>query len=238
MLILISGQDISKARKKFSDLLASLIKKHKDSSLFLVDSDNFTGARFEEFISGQTLFYSKFVVGCDNILANKEANQFIEEHLADLKKSENAFVFLEKEADEGLGYKIKKAALQVSEYEIKPTKFVEKFNLFSISDDFGKRDKQNLWVLIQKALRQGIQAEELFWKINWILTNMLAVNKSKKPESLGLKPNVLSNARSFAKNYSTEEMEKISCRLMDIYDRCRLGEGEFETELEKLVLAL
>jgi hypothetical protein len=83
-----------------------------------------------------------------------------------------------------------------------------------------------------------VTADDAFWKIVGAVKNMLIVKKVKDTEDYGLKGYPLTKAKQSAGRYSTLELEKLSSELIDIYYRCRDGEGDFDVELQKLAFSL
>lgn len=62
------------------------------------------------------------------------------------------------------------------------------FNVFALTDSVGERDKRKSWTLYQKALAGGMSAEEVFWRIVWVVKTMLLVSKTKSAEEAEVKP--------------------------------------------------
>ena len=112
------------------------------------------------------------------------------------------------------------------------------FNVFSLTDAVGARDKKNSWVLYQKALASGMVAEEIFWKIFWIVKAMLIASKTKSYEETDMKEFPYKKAKGFSKNFSDEELKNLSETLVIGYHNARRGIGEIETLIEKILLGL
>ena len=49
------------------------------------------------------------------------------------------------------------------------------YNPFAICDAFAEKNKAKAWTIYQQALRRGIPAEEVFFKILWQIKNLLLV---------------------------------------------------------------
>lgn len=238
MIYLINGTDENRTRTKYNSLIDSLLKKRQDASAFKVRRDEFSISQFEELIKGQTLFVSKFIVGCDHLSENKEALAYLEEHAKEIKESQNIFIFLE--TDDKLEKLFKKLAEKIETIDKKGNVVVaNEFNIFSISDALLERDAQRMWVSFQKALRAGLEVEDVFFRnIVWIVRSMLAVRKTSKPEAMGVKPGTLAKIKRYSSRYSDQEVEELSSSLIDIHNKCRLGQSEFGLEIEKLIFSL
>jgi DNA polymerase III delta subunit len=250
MIYFLYGNDWEKARKKLNELLDILAKKKPNASLFKMDDETWSEAQFEELLGGQGLFEKKYIVVFDKVFTNKEAKESVLEKLKELKDSENVFLFLEEKVDKPTLSRIEKVAEKVQSFEkigekgrqfgLEGGKFfpISEFNIFSISDAFGRRDKKDLWILFRKACERNIAPEEIHGLIFWQLKNMAIVKQLKTPVSSGLKPFVFQRASSFAKNYSDDEIRKISSELANIYHNSRRGLADFETALEMFILSM
>ena len=241
MFYFLHGEDKDKARKKAHELIDGLVKKRPNASFFKADSENFSLGKLEEMIGGQGLFESKQIVFLDNILEDKEIKETVLDKIKEIKESPNAFVFLERKADKATLGRMEKSAEKVQAFELSKSsastkESKEKFNTFSLADVFGRRDKKNLWVLYQEALSQGVAPEEINGVLFWQLKSMIVANKSKSADVSGLKPYVFQKSKSFARNYSEEEMKKLSSALVSVYHDSRRGIHDFEIALERFIL--
>jgi hypothetical protein len=112
------------------------------------------------------------------------------------------------------------------------------FNIFSITDAFGRRNKKEAWILYQKALSSGISAEEVFFKLFWQVKSMLIILKTTNIAETDMKPYPYDKAKGFLKNFSKDELEKLSADLVGGYHRTRSGQGGLNTLIEKIFLGL
>ncbi|MFH1473255.1 MAG: hypothetical protein ABIF06_02520 [bacterium] len=112
------------------------------------------------------------------------------------------------------------------------------FNIFSLTDAFGARQKKKAWVLYQRALASGISAEEIFWKLAWQTKTLLITLKTKNMSETEMKPFPYNKAKSLLKYWKAGELEDLSERLVVGYHKTRLGEEEMGTFIEKTLLSL
>ena len=241
MFYFLYGEDKEKARGKAHELLDSLVKKRPKASFFKVDGENFNLGKLEEFIGGQGLFDNKQIVFLDNILEDKEIKEEVLDKIKEIKESPNAFIFLEKKADKATLGKMEKSAEKIQEFKATGDiafvgKSADRFDVFSLTDVFGRRDKKNLWALYQGALSQNVSPEEINGILFWQLKSMIVASLSKDANESGLKPYVFQKSKSFARNYSEEEMKNMSSALVSIYHDSRRGIHDFEIALEKFIL--
>ena len=255
MIIFIYGTDTDKIRETSRKHLDTLKSKRPDAGFFKMDDETFDEAKFEELIFSQGLFDKKFIVHLDRALSNKEAREFIIKHLSELTESENAFVITENKLAKPTFEKIKKEAFKTEVFEASRTAVAEKpeFNIFSLADALGRKDKKQMWVLLYKALRAGTTPEQIHGTLFAQVKNMAFIKRAETPASakssgeamekvktsdLGLHPFVVKKATGFVKNFSQDELEELSRKLVTIYHDARRGGDELPVALEKFVLKI
>lgn len=216
MITVFSGTD--RAAKK--NALAELLKSHSDRQVLYFDAENFDQGTFLNAISGGDMFSQKYVAVLRDI--SLEDSFGITDKLANMADSETVFVILENS--------LLKAETELLKPHAKVWKTVdlpkgreEKFNIFSITDAFGARDKKSTWVLLQKALRSGVASEEVLNILIWQTKNLLASQRVSMPET-GLSPFVYNKAKSYSKNFKEEELQNMSRNLATLFHESHLGQ--------------
>ena len=101
MFYIIHGQDTYRSREKLNELISHFKTKVSDLGIFRIEGESFNEAEFEELLKGKTLFEKKYVVVCEGVLENKQTADFISGNLDNLAKTENMFLFLEKDIGGG-----------------------------------------------------------------------------------------------------------------------------------------
>lgn len=238
MLYLIYGTDTIKAREKARSLIASLTKKKPDATLIKLDADNFTAGQFEESLVGQGLFERTLIVYGDELLQNGEAERFIVHHLTALKETANIVILLEKEIAVPLLLDLKGYAEKCQVFEKPSSKWAANFNIFSLSDAFGSRDRKALWTRYATALRRNISPEEMYHVLFWQLKNIFLVAETSSAAEAGLAPFVWSTARRFRTNFSAEELRTFSSALIALYHDARRGTSDLDRALERFILTV
>ncbi|MEI6495015.1 MAG: hypothetical protein WCO03_03060 [bacterium] len=245
MIILLHGNDRVKSLKKYRAYMDTLVAKHPEASVFEFDTEHFDQAQFAEMIVGQTLFYNKFIIGCDNLSQDKEAEQMIRERTKDMAASENMFVLLENKISKNLLTKIKKHAWKEEEFlspselaESAAKKKAESEQLFAVSNGIIARNREKVWVSYQEALRAGHDPIEVFWIISWAVKNLLLVITAEDPTKLGLNPYVVGKTLQGATKYTIPEARNLSARLMELFHTTFSETDEFAVGLEKILLSL
>lgn len=237
MLYIFYGSDTGAARAKANALVASLVEKRPDASLVRLDSESFEPSSLPELISGQGLFVQKYIVVLDRVFEHEEAKGAIQDSLKDIAASDNIVVMLEGALDTKTKKQLEKAASKVTEFSKKEKK-QERFNVFALGDALGRRDKKQLWVLYQEALREGLSPEEIQGSLFWQVKTMLLASKTTTAEEAEMKAFPYNKAKGYAKNYSDEELERLSWGLIEAYHEVRQKGGELNVKLEKWVLGV
>lgn len=112
------------------------------------------------------------------------------------------------------------------------------FNIFTLTDALGARDKKRAWILYQQALLAGLSAEEVFFKLVWQVKSLLLASRTRNVEETDMKMFPYEKAKSFLKNFKPGELEKLSEDLIIGYHRARRGESKVEILVEKILLSL
>lgn len=219
MLYFLYGTDTDKARAKARELLETLQKKKPDAAVFRIEPEKWGEIHVEELIGGQGLFEKKLLIFADRLFENEEAKEAIEKNLEDIAKSDNIFIFLEQKVAKPLLLEITEVAEKVQLFESKEGKKKPDFNIFSLTDAFGRRDKKKLWVLYRKAVQEDFAPEQinglLFWKVKEMLT-----------------------ARYQNRYWTTDELHTLSSTLVRLYHDAHRGVHDFEIALERFVLTI
>ncbi len=239
MIYFIYGNNFSKARSKLREILDSSIKKNPESSYFKIDKENWNESALDEMLEAQGLFQNKYIVVLDSIFEVADSADFIMDKMQDLKDSPNIFIIIENEPTKEFVKKISKFSEKTQEFSLdKKKKDPEGFNVFSLTDALASKDKKRLWILYQKAKREGVVAEEIHRIFFWQIRAIVSAIASKNAEEAGLNPFVFKKSASFAKNFSRKELLNMSSELVKIYHEDRKGALDLDVALERFVLNL
>ncbi len=238
MLYLFYGSEKDSAREKASALVHSLQNKKPDAELFRIDAENWSEAKLQELSAGQGLFNNSYIVEIVSLFENKEAKEIFVDRLEEIGESPNVFIMLEGEVDKKTLLAITDVAEKVQLFESKEGKKKPDFNIFSLTDAFGKRDKRNLWVLFQKAVASGAVPEEIHGILFWQLKSMLVASTGKTAGEAGVAPYTFSTSKSFLKNYTVDELKTLSGTFVRMYHDAHRGIHNFDIALERLILKL
>ena len=237
MIFLIYGNDFEKARAKARELIADLLKKRPGAEVFRLEDEMVNASKLDELSGSQGLFQRKYIVFADNVFRSEEAKEIVLGKLKSLAESENIFIFLEDELGRGDLKELEKFAEKVQRFS-GVAKKEKPFNVFSLTEILGRRDKRGLWVLYQKALAQGLVPEGIHGVLFWQIKAMLAAVLVKSAAEAGFKPFVFQKLRAFAKNYSVPELKNLSAKMVAVYHNSRRTGPSLDIALEKLILEI
>lgn len=237
MIYCFHGNDRENVRARVGKFVAGLKAKKPEANVISVDSENVDENRLTDLSHGQGLFEKSYIVVCQDLFGGESGEVSLGE-LSDMAESPNLFVLREGVLNKKIITALEKAGAKIEECKTFESFKKPPFNIFSLADALGKRDKKNLWILYRKAIQAGFLPEEISGTLFWQIKSLLLSVSSSSALEAGLKPFVWSRAKSFAKNYSELELKNLSWRIVEVYHSARRGIFEFETGLEKLILSL
>lgn len=237
MIYFFGGENSIKSFEKGTALFKNLQDKKPDATFLSFDAESISEDALGELIASQGLFEKKIVALFKNISAKADLKKEILRKVSDFKDSQNIFVWIEKDItpaeEKTLTDAAEKSAISQSEKQTK-----QEFNIFALTESFGQRNKIKLWSLFLDALAQGKAAEEIHGTLFWQAKSILLAKSEKTAEDAGLKPFPYTKAKGFAKNFSDEEIKKLTKNLVVIYHEAHLGNTNFELALEDFALSI
>ena len=243
MLYFLYGEDVSASRQKLKTLLNSLFVKKPNAGFFKLEVADFSENKLNELLESQGLFEKKYIVQLDGLFEDKEIASILLARLEDIQNSENIFIFIENKINKPFLKKIEKVATKIQEFALEQgaRRFgapQNGFQIFDLADAFGRRNKKELWILYQKALRQNSVAEEIGGILFWQLKCLILAQNCQNAMEAQLKPFVFNKAKNFAQNYTTTELRQMSSALVSNYHNARRSSPNLELALEKFILEI
>lgn len=184
MLYAIYGTDTEKTSHEAQKIVAGLIKKKPDASVFVLSDENISPALLDEYLGAVGLFEAKYIVRIEGLLTNEDFSELLLGRLPLLKESEHIFVLRDGALAAPLKKKIEKYAKEVRVYDAKEEK-QERFNVFSLTEALGNRDRKRAWMLYREALHENLVPEEIHGILWWQIKTMLQVETG---DTEGIKP--------------------------------------------------
>lgn len=235
MLKVIYGKDRNDGRTRFRVLRDELGKKSKEQYLVLEGevTENFLTAQ----AASQGLFGGDTLFIFDCVFDKKVEQEVLLSCATNLVSSANLFLIFEPSLDKSIAGELKDAGAVVEEYAGKNTNTRPEFNIFSLGDALGRRNKKELWVLYQDALVAGLSSEEICGTLFWAVKNIALMKEGISGDS-GLNPFVAKKTREFSKNYTQDEVVSLSSSLVTAYHEAHRGGESLEIALERFILTL
>lgn len=239
MLYFFYGDDSKKKRGAYEKLIESL--SPSDDALFFISDIDFEEGVLEEHIGGSSLFSSRQVVLLENVFESQEAEQYIIERLKAIAESPNVFIFIEHTVSKKILTKLEKVSEKVELFKLSKASPKKAFNIFSLTDAFGRRDRKKTWILYRQALNSGIVHEEipniLFWHIKTMLLVKGKSNTAASIKNTGLHPFVFKKSLSFSSNFTDSELRALSSKLTSLHHEGRRGR-DLAADLERFILSI
>ncbi len=231
MFYLIHGKNRNKSSNKAIALIEGLLAKKPNASYIKVDEEEWVGTFFDEFAGSAGLFENKSVILADNLWSGELPN---EEDVEKIQKSENIFILIENDISSENLKKLKEKAEKV--IDVGDEDKERGFNVFSISDAYGEKDKKKLWLLYRKSASEGVEVEDVVNIIFWQIKNLILAKRELLDGEFKLKPFVISKAKSYAKKWEGKELQKHAEELVKMLHNSRLGKVNLENVFEKWIL--
>lgn len=148
--------------------------------------------------------------------------------------SDNIFIFSEETVTKPIIKVFEKHEATIVDFGKEEKKKDDKFNMFSLTDALGARDKKNLWLLFQQAVKSG-SPEEIHGILFWQVKNLALVKTSKV--NPGMNPFVYQKTSGYASKFTLEEIKKMARDLTHMFHN-RDTYSTLEIDIEKFILAL
>ena len=209
-----------------------------------IDSLDFTEEKIFSLVASVGLFGGFSVVLLEDLGEGIELSDFVLKNIKLLQASPNIFVF--SSTKPLLVFNKKLDSLKIKsisgEAHLEIVKKTSKNGLFELTDVFGQRDKLRSWLIFYQLLKVGFSADEINNVLFWQVKNMALAKENKSwsenLDKIGLKSFPFRKALSFRKNFSEEELRKMSSRLTEILQLSRAGVADHPVALERFILSL
>jgi len=155
--------------------------------------------------------------------------------LKELASSQNVFIVLEGALLADAKKKYTKHADMVEEFTA--TK-AERFNSFAIAEALAKKDKKNMWVLLNQAQAAGLRNEEIIGMLWWQLKALRLAKLTRTAEEAGMKDYPYKKSKQALSNFKEGEVEKLSRSLLELYHLSHQGKRDMDLALEEWVLTV
>lgn len=200
-----------------------------------IDESSFAAGRIASSIGAASLFGGAECFLLDTPSSDQDFESEVIGSLAELAASSNIFVILEGQLLADAKKKYAKHATTVEEYTAQKE---ERFNVFQIAEAFAKKDKKQMWVLLQQARALGIRDEETIGILWWQLKSLRLAKLTRSAEEAGMKDYPYKKSSQALRNFKGGEVEALSRSLLELYHEGHQGKREMEAALEEWVLTI
>jgi DNA polymerase III delta subunit len=225
MLYLVHGK--SKRRKEFIRNLASKLSLTPQR---IYDND-IQSVEIENLVSVQTgLFGDRELYVLDSLARTLDIKNLMEGYA----ESNNIFIFSEETITKPITKVFEQYQANIQDFGKEEKKKDNKFNMFSLTDALGARDKKNLWLLFHQAIKNG-SPEEIHGILFWQVKNLALVKTSQT--NPGMNPFVYQKTSGYAAKFTLEEIQKMARDLVHMFHN-RDTYSTLDIEIEKFILSL
>lgn len=232
MLAVFYGTDRTEVRNAASGFLA---KNAKNVGAESIDNTNYLSGELATLIDSQSLFGGTEAYILDTPSTDTEFETEVTEHLSGMADSANVFVVMESSLLAAVRRKYERHALELEEFVADKA---ERFNAFALAEALSKRDKKNLWVLLQEAKLAGLRPEEIVGVLWWQLKALQLAAKTSSPNEAGLKDYPYKKAKQSLRNFKDGELQKLSQSLIVLYHEAHQGISDMDLKLEEWALSI
>jgi len=237
MIYLFTGRDVAASAAKRDAKLEVMLKAKPHAEVISLTEENWQASAIDEYAGAQGLFQRDFIISASFICDNKEFAEELVSKLDVAADSVHAFLFLERGLTKDVMRSFSDVAEEMVVSEGAPA---EKgtFNVFSLADALGRRDKKGLWVLLQEARREGIADEVIHGTLWWQVKTLLLSAGATSAKEAGISEYPFKNAKRFLPKFGSGELESLSEGLVTLYHDARRGRHDLGVALERFVLSV
>lgn len=199
----------------------------------VIEDANFSPGAVTAGVGAASLFGGIETFLLDTPSGNDDFEAEVYTSLKDLAESNNVFVVLEGQLLADAKKKYAKFATTIEEYTAQKE---ERFNVFQIAEALAKKDKKQLWVLLQQARALNIRDEEIVGIMWWQLKSLRLAKMTRSAEEAGMKDYPYKKAAQSLRNFKDGEIEILSRTLLELYHEGHQGKRDMDVALEEWVL--
>jgi DNA polymerase III delta subunit len=201
----------------------------------LIEEGNYTKGAVADAVGASSLFGGSECFLIDTPSQDDEFEREVLSLLDSMATSTNIFVVLEGALLADAKKKYGKHAASVEEFAAdKP----ERFNVFQIAETLAKKDKKQMWVLLQEARALGIRDEETIGILWWQLKALRLAKLTRSADEAGMKEYPYKKASQSLRNFKEGEVEALSRSLLELYHEAHQGKRDIAVALEQWVLGV
>lgn len=229
MLFVFYGTDRKKIRDAAQVILEPL------GAPTVIDDVSFSKGAVASAVGASSLFGGAECFLIETPSSHDELEEEVLGALSELAASANIFVILEGALLADKKKKYAKYANQLDEFTADKA---ERFNVFQIAETLARKDKKQMWVLLQEARALGIRDEETIGILWWQLKALRLAKITRSAEEAGMKDYPYKKAQQALRNFKEGEVEALSRSLLELYHLGHQGKRDMDVAFEEWVLSL
>jgi DNA polymerase III delta subunit len=198
-----------------------------------LEAETYESGALAHFLGRVSLFGGAAVCVLDTPSSDETFLLETQNALVALAEPPHTFVLIESAPTAEYRRQLKKHATSFVELKAEAK---EKSDQFALGNALAARDKKTLWIVLTQELRSGTAPEALVGLLWYQLKTMRLAALTKTAGEAGLKEFPYKKAQVALKKYGTEEVERLSSELLDVYHRGHAENGDMKVGLEKWVL--
>lgn len=206
-----------------------------DGAVTIVDEATYINGQIGSSVGAASLFGGSEVFLLDTPSSDDDFYREVLESLKDMAESANVFVVMEGAL---LAEPKKKYGKHASVSEEFAAEKAERFNSFGIADALARKDKKQMWVLLQQAKLTGLREEEIIGMLWWQLKALRLAAQTRSPEEAGMKDFPYKKAKQSLNKFADGEVEQLSRSLLELYHHGHQGLRDLDVALEEWVLTV
>ncbi len=219
MIYLFYGTDTEKVRKNAFEWIAAARAKEPNLAYAHISGAELTSNTIEDAASSGGLFVKRLLILIDDPFQEEDSAEIIEKNMNALADSDNAIIILAPKLTAAKAKKISAKAKKVYVHDIKTAtgKNERGFNS-NLVNALAARNREKLWLEINRALREGDAAEMLHGLLHWKARDLME-----------------KGSRAWTQN----ESRQLSLDLIALLQKSRSSDGlELAESLEKFALSI
>ncbi len=229
MIYLFHGTDVEKTRAKAFEWVAKARVKEPNLVYVRLTREEMTPAALDDAVFSGGLFVQRMLVLIDDPFpvvravnededSDEEASgSTLEDHIATLAESDNAIIILAPKLAAGKIKKFAAKAKMVYSYDKVSASTVTRGFNGNLVNALGARQREKLWLEINRALYAGDAPEMLHGLLHWKARDLMEKG---------------------SRMWSPQESRQLSLNLIELLQASRRGGGDLGLSLEKFALSL
>lgn len=217
MIYLFYGSDVEKTRAKAFEWVSKARAKEPNLAYIRLAPSEITAASLQDAAESGGLFVKRLLVLLDDPFENNESAAALEEHLNLLSASDNAIIIVAPKLPAIAAKKISGKSEKSYVFEaLRNGEEARGFNA-ALVNALQARNREKLWVEINRALRFGDAPEALHGLLHWKARDLM---------------------QKGSRTWTPEESRALSLRLISLLQESRRGGLELSESLERFALSV